>query len=189
MMLMSMTYFLNIYVESLNHCPTITAYNFEDYNNFNEYPSGLLTMFNIFVVNDWHEIATVYLHADRFNSPYVVYTFFMTANLLGVSILLNVLTAFFVGSFVTKVESTRSNQTDKGSSLTLKMPNKHFNNTPELIQRSSTYESPAKHEFHVFERQGYDSVMRTITGDEDGVSFAKRACELLQVFEKLLPSL
>lgn len=161
-----------------------------DLNNFNEYSSGLLTMFNIFVVNDWHEIATVYLFADRFNSPYIVYTFFMSANLLGVSILLNVLTAFFVGSFVTKVESTQDDQNDKKPSLKLNMSSKRFNGRPELIQSTShTIESTAKHEFHVFERQGYDSVMRTITGDQDDVSFAKRACELLQLFEKLTPSL
>lgn len=160
---------------------------FKDLNNFNEYSSGLLTMFNIFVVNDWHEIASVYLYADRHNSPYIVYTFFMSANLLGVSILLNVLTAFFVGSFVTKVENIRENHSDKSTSLKLKMSSKHFDNAPELIRSTSV--SPSRSEFHVFERQGYDSVMRTITGDEDDVSFAKRASELLQLFEKLMPSL
>ena len=142
-------------------------------------------MFNIFVVNDWHEIASVYLYADRYNSPYIVYTFFMSANLLGVSILLNVLTAFFVGSFVTKVENMSENQSNKSTSLKLKMSSKHFNSTPELIRSVS----PSKNEFHMFERQGYDSVMRTITGDEEDVSFAKKASELLQLFEKLMPSL
>jgi len=55
------------------------------------------------VVNDWHSIAKVFLFADRFSNPWIVYPFFILGNLIGVSIMLNVLTAFFVESFVTKV--------------------------------------------------------------------------------------
>ena len=46
-------------------------------------------MFNIFVVNDWQEIARVYLTSDKLSSPYIVYPFFVSANLLGVNIMLN----------------------------------------------------------------------------------------------------
>lgn len=69
-----------------------------DLNNFNSYQEGMVTMFQVLVVNDWHEIARVFLYADRCSSPLIVYPFFVTAILICVSILLNVLTAFFVES-------------------------------------------------------------------------------------------
>ena len=75
-----------------------------DLNNFNSYQEGMVTMFQILVVNDWYAIAEVFLYADRCSSPYIVYPFFIIGNLVGVSIMLNVLTAFFVESFVTKLE-------------------------------------------------------------------------------------
>lgn len=167
----------------------------KDLNNFNEYSSGLLTMFNIFVVNNWQEIANVYLFAEKFNSPYIVYLFFISANLLGVSILLNVLTAFFVGTFVTKVESNAtSDQNDKSTSLKLRMSSRQITTSTEFTLNTTSQNIESNHNdsggltgFHVFERQGYDSVMKTITGDEDDIVFAKKACELLKVFEKLMP--
>lgn len=167
----------------------------KDLNNFNEYSSGLLTMFNVFVVNNWQEIANVYLFAEKFNSPYIVYLFFISANLLGVSILLNVLTAFFVGTFVTKVESNAtSDQNDKSTSLKLRMSSRQITTSTEFTLNTTSQNIESNHNdsggltgFHVFERQGYDSVMKTITGDEDDIVFAKKACELLKVFEKLMP--
>lgn len=152
-------------------------------------------MFNIFVVNDWHEIANVYIFADRFSSPYIVYPFFISANLLGVSILLNVLTAFFVGSFVTKIQSKNDNHNENTASLRLRMPSRQTRDSSEIAISTSTSqrrESDNNNEtagFHVFERQGYDTVIKTITGDvEDENTFAKKACELLQIFEKLTPT-
>lgn len=65
-------------------------------NNFNSYVEGLVTMFNIMVVNDWHAIAQVYLYADRNSSKLIVYPFFVSAICISVFILLNVITAFFV---------------------------------------------------------------------------------------------
>lgn len=67
-----------------------------DLNNFNSYLEGLVTMFQVLVVNDWHAIAEVFLYADRCSSPNIVYPFFILGNLIGVSILINVVTAFFV---------------------------------------------------------------------------------------------
>jgi len=49
------------------------------------------------VVNDWHAIAMVFLFATRCSSAFIVYPFFVGANLICVSIMLNCLTAFFVG--------------------------------------------------------------------------------------------
>ena len=67
-------------------------------NNFNSYPEGLLTIFNVLVINDWHQIAKVFLYADRFSQTYVVYPYFVIVVLIAVCILLNVITAFFVES-------------------------------------------------------------------------------------------
>ena len=126
-----------------------------DLNNFNNYAAGLLTMFNIFVVNDWQAIAQVYLNADRFFSPYIVYPFFICANLIGVNILLNVLTAFFVGAFVTKVEDKRSGERrDINLSMSTRLDAGPSNPLESITG------------FHVLERHGYDSVISTITGNE-----------------------
>jgi hypothetical protein len=65
-------------------------------NNFNSYVEGLVTIFNVLVVNDWHSIAQVFLHANRCSSPYIVYPFFVAAICCAVFIMLNVVTAFFV---------------------------------------------------------------------------------------------
>ena len=67
-----------------------------DLNNFNSYLEGMVTMFQVLVVNDWHAIAEVFMYANRCSSPIIVYPFFILGNLFGVSILLNVITAFFV---------------------------------------------------------------------------------------------
>lgn len=68
-----------------------------DLNNFNTYTNGLVTMFQVLVVNDWYAIAAVYQYASAHSSPYIVYPFFVSANLICVNIMLNCLTAFFVG--------------------------------------------------------------------------------------------
>ena len=62
------------------------------FNNFNSYSKGLVTMFNVFVVNDWHAIAKVFLFANRCSSPMIVYPFFIFSICFGVFIMLNVLT-------------------------------------------------------------------------------------------------
>lgn len=67
-------------------------------NNFNSYTEGLVTIFNVMVVNDWHEVANVFLFADRFSNRWIVYSFFVLVIIIGVSIMLNVITAFFVES-------------------------------------------------------------------------------------------
>ena len=117
-----------------------------------------------------------------------------------------------MGSFVTKVESnTNSNNSNNRdgenndnnhnqNEIKLRMTSRQTL-TPEHMRISNTTDSTQsienqntslgtgnKSAFHVFERQGYDSVMKTITGDEDDVIFARKACELLQVFEKLMPA-
>mmetsp|Transcript_15436 Transcript_15436/g.17775 ORF Transcript_15436/g.17775 Transcript_15436/m.17775 type:complete len:335 (+) Transcript_15436:2172-3176(+) len=57
----------------------------------------MITLFQILVTNDWNQIAKVYL---KVSGRWEVYIFFISANLLGVSLILNVFISFFVGSFV-----------------------------------------------------------------------------------------
>jgi hypothetical protein len=65
-----------------------------DLNNFNSYGSGLVTVWNIMIVNDWPSIAKVFI---GISPRWVVICYFICANLILVCLLLNVLTAFFVG--------------------------------------------------------------------------------------------
>mmetsp|Transcript_37381 Transcript_37381/g.112007 ORF Transcript_37381/g.112007 Transcript_37381/m.112007 type:complete len:562 (-) Transcript_37381:253-1938(-) len=143
---------------------------FYDLNNFNSYASGLVTMFQVLVVNDWHAIAEVYLYAERCSDPKIVYSFFIGANLLSVSILLNVLTAFFVGAFVTNADGSVSE------------PKK--SHTPEARDTSL---GPS--EFNMFERQGFDKIMETVAGDSDDFSWVQKTCEILEIFESLTPGI
>jgi len=69
-----------------------------DLNNFNSYGSGLVTVWNIMIVNDWPSIAKVFI---GISPRWVVICYFICANLILVCLLLNVLTAFFVGAFHT----------------------------------------------------------------------------------------
>lgn len=73
---------------------TSMAPQYYDLNNFNSYGSGFFTICNILVVNDW--IAIVNVFADV--SPrWVIMFYFISANMILVSVLLNVVLAFFVG--------------------------------------------------------------------------------------------
>ena len=76
---------------TVGQTPGITP--FYDLNNFNSYSSGMLTIFNLLIGNDWNVIAGVFLTVS---SPEVVFPFFMGANFFLSCILLNVVTAFFV---------------------------------------------------------------------------------------------
>mmetsp|Transcript_10090 Transcript_10090/g.18906 ORF Transcript_10090/g.18906 Transcript_10090/m.18906 type:complete len:671 (+) Transcript_10090:60-2072(+) len=154
-----------------------------DLNNFNDYPSGLLTMFNILVVNDWQTIAGVYLTADRFSSPFIVYPFFIGANLIGVNIFLNVLTAFFVGAFVTKVEKKNlGRRDDLQLSMSMRIDALHDN----IPVSSNNQQGDSAPIFHILERRGYDNVISTITGDE-ALDIVTKACGILKTFERLVP--
>ncbi len=151
-----------------------------DLNNFNDYIAGLLTMFNIFVVNDWQEIARVYLSADKMSSPYIVYPFFLIANLFGVNITLNVLTAFFVGAFVTKVEDRKPGRNrDLRLSLSTPLYGIHTATTNNHANESI----PG---YYIHERHGYESVISTIiTGTEGDMVHREQAMRDRMESEKM----
>eukprot|EP00543_Licmophora_paradoxa_P009629 CAMPEP_0202478286 /NCGR_PEP_ID=MMETSP1360-20130828/94381_1 /ASSEMBLY_ACC=CAM_ASM_000848 /TAXON_ID=515479 /ORGANISM="Licmophora paradoxa, Strain CCMP2313" /LENGTH=456 /DNA_ID=CAMNT_0049105563 /DNA_START=1162 /DNA_END=2532 /DNA_ORIENTATION=+ len=175
-----------------------------DLNNFNSYWEGLVTMFQVLVVNDWHAIAEVYLYAEAGSSPYIVYPFFVGANLIAVCIMLNCLTAFFVGAFVTKL-----NEGDKGHNevVTSTHKRKEFmidssrGYISKTISSSTVFDEDRESgsrrsadstsvEFEVFEKEGFDKIMRTVAGgeEEEDDDFAKELCKILEIFESLSPT-
>ena len=81
-------------VEALSQNPAVTPLYY--LNNFNSYTEGLITVFNVLVVNDWHALAGIFRYADQCSSPWIVYPYFVSVILIAVFIMLNVITAFFV---------------------------------------------------------------------------------------------
>ncbi len=194
-------------------------------NNFNSYTTGLVTMFNVLVGNDWHQIAAVYLYAERNSRPMLVYTFFVTAICITVFIMLNVITAFFVESFVTQRHDptddslgnndneayyrgfqirTGENTNVKRVSGTSKRrsfrrnlsddedddddDHKPSRASPESEQSVNSPESIAENfSFDIFEREGYDQIMRTVAGSSDAEqeTFARTVCHYFEMFESL----
>jgi len=181
-----------------------------DLNNFNSYREGAVTMFQVLVVNDWHAIAEVFLYASRCASTMIVYPFFIISNLIGVSIMLNVLTAFFVESFVTKLdndkdapaEATATMHKEKEREFVIESserPSGRVSTTTKSSSRASAYSrddddestgsSPSElFEFDVYEREGFDKIMQTVAGvSQVEVDIARQVCHYLEIFESLSP--
>lgn len=181
-----------------------------DLNNFNSYQEGIVTMFQVLVVNDWHSIAQVFLYADRCSSPYIVFPFFVIGNLIGVSIMLNVMTAFFVEAFVTKLnddseekdviaagtkehdarmEGASAGPVRRISSLeTMENGSNHSDDGGDADSEASFEDQQLRH-FDVFEREGFDKIMQTVAGGaHDQGNYARHICDYLEVFESLSPN-
>jgi hypothetical protein len=208
-------------------------------NNFNSYTEGLVTMFNVLVVNDWHAIAEVFLYADRCSSPFFVYPFFVCGICFGVFIMLNVITAFFVEcelalahdsqncpmamispccflvAFVTKLgDSSNDNSDDNvpsakdrdnfsirtgentnvkriSSSRSLRELSEPADQSPAFHADSLSVSSSNSTEifaFDVYEREGFDRIMRTVAGasdQEQEEAFARSICDYFEIFESL----
>lgn len=186
-----------------------------DLNNFNSYQEGMVTMFQVLVVNDWHAIAQVFQFANRCSSNFIVFPFFISANLFGVSVMLNVLTAFFVESFVTKLHNdvdapaedttTVHNKKERDFSIeTSTRKAKRIAHSAKKKRNSSLDHGTESHgadadsecsstsekfEFDVYEREGYDKIMQTVSAAQglyDG-DMARNICAYLEIFESLTP--
>ena len=162
-------------------------------------------MFQVLIVNDWHAIAEVYLHASKYASPYIVYPFFVGANLVSVSIMLNCLIAFFVGAFVTKLDEESVDDHEIEEVVITRQKKRDFNidtavrkSTRMVSSRSTSFLDESNHsngssgtevfEFDVFEREGFDKIMRTVArGADDADAYAKDFCDMLELFERLSP--
>lgn len=59
----------------------------------------------------------------------------------------------------------------------------------EVVEEdASDAESEEQYEFDVYEREGYDKIMRTVAyGNDDDDEFARQICDVLEVFESLCP--
>lgn len=202
-----------------------------DLNNFNSYAEGMITMFQVLIINDWHEIAEVYLHATRNSSPLIVYMFFIGANLINVNIMLNCAIAFFVAAFAAKLDqreftidrSSKSIQKvtsenhfgllqcdSSENSLMAKCKDKVMNAFNEsarplrssrssddisvdnmMMNSMSSWVSDASHphdyyEFDVYERQGFDNIMKAVAGGtHDTETRIKEVCDLIETVEHL----
>eukprot|EP00536_Pseudo-nitzschia_multiseries_P010321 jgi/Psemu1/202884/e_gw1.309.2.1 len=208
-------------------------------NNFNSYTGGLITMFNVAVVNDWHAIAKVYTYADRNNSRPVVYSFFVSAICFIVYIMINVIIAFFVETFVTKtnepadesypneeilspkrgsnfrilnsentnvrrIHSNGSIYSDEDEDSAFRDGNDNEDDADDeddgsaaLVDpntsstHSATSSKSANSEtfaaFDIYEREGFDQIMRAVAGSSDAEqeAFAKSVCSYLERFESL----
>lgn len=194
-------------------------------NNFNSYVEGLVTVFNVLVVNDWHAIAQVFLHANRCSSPYIVYPFFVAAICCAVFIMVNVVTAFFVEckscissrsinsddnslpleAFVNDEESyptrsgdfniktgentaTRRVATARGlTELSEPAEEEPFTASDEVSAKSETSTVFA---YDVYEREGFDQIMRTVAGSaaaDEHEMFARSVSNYFEIFESLTP--
>ena len=158
-------------------------------------------MFNVLIVNDWHAIAEVYLYASRNSQPYIVYPFFIAGNLISVSIMLNCVTAFFVGAFVAKLEEEDTEESGEIRVVQQRTTQFRIDSSSRSLRRISSSGvstgsnravsgNPDVIEFDVYERPTYDKIMKTVSGgdSEDSVeAYAKDICEKIKTFEALSP--
>ena len=173
--------------------PDLTPYY--DLNNFNTYLSGVITLFQVLVVNDWHAIALVFiLPAGHTVTNALVYPFFIVANLALTSVLLNVMIAFFVNAFVTKATDKRMLiGADQGGArkYTSGLDNSILSkDTGAEIssEADATTVDQSITTITISERQGFDNILKTIAreGSEDGEESAARiGSQMLQAFEEL----
>lgn len=71
------------------------------------------------------------------------------------------------------------------SQLSLKNTNKDVEDKNDEASETDLEEM---YEFDVYEREGYDKIMRTVAyGNDDDDEFARQICDVLEVFEGLCP--
>ena len=147
--------------------PDLTPYY--DMNNFNTYLSGVITLFQVLVVNDWHAIALVFiLPAGHTVTNALVYPFFIVANLALTSVLLNVMIAFFVNAFVTKATDKRMLiGADQGGDrkYTSGLENSILSKDTSAgisSEADATTVDQSITTITISERQGFDNILKTI---------------------------
>jgi len=161
---------------------------FYDNLNFNSYESGILTMFQILIVNDWHQIAAVFLSVGK---EWVVFTFFISALTICVTILLNAFISFFIAAFETGNQNTENEtffafgKITTGVSIVQTTRSIKFNSKSFSFGDHSSVDSVK--ELDVYERQDVDEVLRKVTGEgvEDKFSFIDMS-KCLDIFVSFL---
>jgi len=184
-------------------------------NNFNSYGEGCITVFNVLVVNDWHQIANVFLYADRFSSPFAVYLYFVLLVIVAVCILLNVIVAFFVETFVTHlklVDAGNEPEPDSARSVATANTSTVFQSDVSLhiapIARSWIFDASdlkktsvrslscpdtgEMTDFDVIRREGFDDIIQSVGNNDDGdekqfEEFARGILDALELVQNLAP--
>jgi hypothetical protein len=101
-------------------------------NNFNSYGEGMVCLFNVLVVNDWHQIALVFTERSV-GREWVSYTFFIFINLFVVNVLLSNLTAYFVNLYFLQSAQVGSGGGGSGGSYSNKVAPEGGESAPLLI--------------------------------------------------------
>ena len=70
------------------------------YNNFNDFPSGLLTLFELLVVNNWFVVADMFCDVTNYYARW----YFIIFYILGVVVAVNLMVAFIIDQFNTQWE-------------------------------------------------------------------------------------
>jgi hypothetical protein len=121
-----------------------------------------------------------------------------------VSIMLNVLTAFFVESFVTKLhddkdapaEATTTIHKDRAGIivepdvrrvLSVRNASQMMNGDRDDDSDSEATTDSERFEFDVYERQGFDKIMQTVAGSGYQGDCARDICNYLEIYESLAP--
>mmetsp|Transcript_729 Transcript_729/g.1103 ORF Transcript_729/g.1103 Transcript_729/m.1103 type:complete len:182 (-) Transcript_729:139-684(-) len=119
-----------------------------DLNNFNSYASGTFTISNILIVNDWNTISNVFI---GISPRWVVMCYFISANLVLVCVLLNVVYAFFVGAFL----SVDSKPEKLDVSESMEAPSVSPSRGAYVLKRSR--------------RASYDTLIHHVAGADEGM--------------------
>jgi len=151
-----------------------------DLNNFNSYVEGVVTMYQVLVINDWYAIAEVYLGVSNY---FTVYTFFISGNLFAVCILLNVMISFFVGALTMK---PAHDDKDDNETTATQVADSDRSGASRQINELSHGSGTAR--FDIFEREGhFDDIVKAVAGENDQQKFVSRACEVLSLFVSMMP--
>ncbi|GMH82370.1 hypothetical protein TrVE_jg6668 [Triparma verrucosa] len=136
--------------------------------NFNSYGEGLVTLFNLMVVNDWNQIAKVFTAISKESTTY---TFFIAFQLIVSGVMVNVVKGFFVSAFIKNYEDDPSQSSKKKSSVRRSSTSKVavFESAKrEGSLREGNIESPDESEplltLAVSKRGGYIDTMENVVG-------------------------
>ncbi len=77
--------------------------------NFNTYPESMVTLFQLFVINNWQNLAQMYAKLDGG----WVYVYFLVFIVFAVTIVMNVLAAIAIDAFVSEAYHHNQNETNK----------------------------------------------------------------------------
>ncbi|XP_047341814.1 two pore calcium channel protein 1-like [Impatiens glandulifera] len=80
--------------------------------NFNDYPNGMVTLFNLLVMGNWQ----VWMQSYKdLTGTYWTYTYFVSFYLITVLLLLNLVVAFVLEAFFAEMEMETSDQSEEAS--------------------------------------------------------------------------